>query len=94
MFYEDTAKMKKEVLLQIPAGTDTATAIHIMAKNTFQFSEVVQDDNEFIAHPHIDYLLFFHDRPGIWSMDRWKAFVIFRNGKVTDVFILFNVIML
>lgn len=92
-FYEDTAKMKQEILTFIPVGTDTAQAKQIMLNNKFGY------DGNYVNQPflyggNLDFLFFIYEEGLIFCENRWKAALIYKNGSVTGVQVQFVVICL
>jgi len=92
-FYEDTAKMKQEVLSRIPIGTDTATARQIMLNSKFDFVGNYINDT-FLYGGNINFLFFMHDEGLIFCMNRWKTALVYENAKVTGVQVQFVIICL
>ena len=86
--------MRKELLLHIPIGTDTAIAKWELEKNKFEYYGSYID-YEFLRHAHINYLYFFFVKGEIWSAIKWQVAVVYdEKGKVTDVLVVFHVIKL
>lgn len=90
-FYEDTSKMKVEVLSFIPLGTDTATCKQIMLHNKFNFIGAYVNET-FLRGGNIDFLFFFHDEGVIFYMNRWKIALVHKKGKLSDIQIQFVII--
>jgi hypothetical protein len=91
-FYEDTTQMRKEILLHVPIGSDTAMAIKKMTLGGFEsFSRETNTYFLYNTTP-IDFLFFYHDVGAIISMDRWKVAIVHKNGKVTDIQVQFVII--
>lgn len=92
-FYEDTKKMKQEVLSYIPIGTDTASATKIMLDSKFNFVGDYVNET-FLYGGNIDFLFFIHDEGVIFCMNRWKVGLVYKDGKVTDAQVQFVIICL
>jgi len=90
--YEDTVPMRKEFLAHIPVGTDTTDAINILTENKFEYY-ARYSDYDFLWHTHINYLFFYRQEFEILNTLKWQVAVVYdKNGKVSDVLVVFHVI--
>ena len=85
--------MKNEVLKFVPVGTPLDSAIQIMHKNDLK-GEMDLHDEFFMYGGKLDFLLFFHDEGVIFSMNRWKVALVYKDAKVADVQVQFVIISL
>jgi hypothetical protein len=92
-FVEDTAAMRKEILLHIPIGTNTDSVQKIMERNKFSYEGDYKNEI-FLTDKKMDFLFFFHDEGVIFCMNRWKAAMVYKEGKLSDVVVQFVVICL
>ena len=90
-FYEDTAQMKKEILSRIPIGTPIDSAKKIMIQNKFEYNDDYKNET-FMYRRKEDFLLLFHDEGVIFSMNRWKVALVYKEKKLADVEVQFVII--
>ncbi len=96
-FYEDTVKMKEEVMHFIPLGTDTAQAKIILKENKFE-GITMYWDSEYACgkkmYSHLNFVYAFHDEGAIWCSLHWQVALVHQKGKIVDVHISYSTICL
>ena len=93
-FYQDTLKMKAEILKYIPLGTDTSTAQKIMRKNKFKttWNRNADFNSGQTRYKNMNYIYCDRSKSKGWITSRWQVALVHKNGKIIKVINEFGLI--